>query len=43
VPGDRATVDAVEGELRFDVERGGATEETTDVPKEAEATTSTAR
>jgi ATP-dependent Clp protease ATP-binding subunit ClpC len=40
---DRITIDAVEGELRFDVERDGVREEATDLSKEVEATTSTAR
>jgi ATP-dependent Clp protease ATP-binding subunit ClpC len=41
-PGDRVTVDVVEGELHFDIERGGAREEVTDWSKEAEATPATA-
>jgi ATP-dependent Clp protease ATP-binding subunit ClpC len=38
-PGDRVTVDAVENELRFDIDRGGARDEVTDLSREAAAVT----
>jgi len=40
--GDRVTVDATNGELRFDVERGAAREEVSDWPEEANTPESTA-
>jgi ribosomal 50S subunit-recycling heat shock protein len=35
-PGDRVTVDVTEGDLQFEVERGGAREEVSDWSDEAE-------